>query len=143
MAAAIDELEEHATSNLDQPPYKFSGWGARYHANQERGYHVQGQRAEGKTMIIEDYWNAHTAFDVLLDHERTMGYVNTVLQERPTINNSEIRIRYTGNASASQPSRGPGDQGTRRPRDQRTRGPGSGQTGVPRPAHRPADRPTK
>ena len=101
LAAVIDELEEHATSNLDQPPYKFSGWGARYHANPERGYHVGGQRAKDKTMVIEDYWNAHPAFDVLLDHEPTMGYVNAVLQERPTINNSEIRIRYTGNASGS------------------------------------------
>lgn len=101
LAAAIDELEEHALANVDQPPYKVSGWGTKCHANPERGYHSRGRKAEGDTLIIEDYWNSNPAFDVLLDHEPTMKYVDAVLQERATINNSEIRIRYTGNASPS------------------------------------------
>ena len=101
LAAAIDKLEEHAVAHVDIPPHKISAWGAKYHVNEERGYHVQGTRAEGKTIIIEDFWNADPAFDVLLDHAPTMEYVRAVLRERPTINNSEIRIRYTGNASGS------------------------------------------
>ena len=63
------------------------------------GYHVQGSNAEGRTIIIEDFWNADPAFDLLLGHEPTMKYVHAAVQGRPTINNSEIRIRYTGNQS--------------------------------------------
>lgn len=99
LAVAVDELEEHALERVDQPPRKQSAWGAEYHANPERGYHVQGERAEGKTLIIEDYWNADPVFDVLVDHEPTMNYIHAIVKARPTINNSEIRIRYQGNAT--------------------------------------------
>ena len=99
LAAAVDDLEEHALARIDEPPRKTSGWGANYHANPERGYHANGERAEGKTLVVEDFWSADPAFDVLLDHPRTMDYVNGVVKERPTINNSEIRIRYKGNST--------------------------------------------
>lgn len=97
---AVDRLEEHAAAHVSLPPQRKSAWGADYHASQEMGYHVQGERAEGKTLIIEDFWNADAAFDVLLDHERTMEYIRAIVMPRPTINNSEIRIRYKGNASS-------------------------------------------
>ena len=64
------------------------------------GCHVQGTRAEGSTVIIEDF-NADPAFDLLIGHQPTMDYVNAVIQGRPTINNSEIRIRYRGNQSTA------------------------------------------
>ena len=99
LAEAVDELEEHALAHVTQPPRKQSGWGANYHANPERGYHTNGERAEGKTLMIEDYWNANPAFDVLLDHQPTMNYIHGIVKQRPTINNSEIRIRYSGNAT--------------------------------------------
>lgn len=99
LAKAVDELEEHALEHVGAPPRKHSGWGANYHANPERGYHANGERAEGQTLIIEDYWNADPVFDVLLDHRQTMEYVHGVVKQRPTINNSEIRIRYEGNAT--------------------------------------------
>ncbi len=101
LAKAGDELEEHALQHVDLPPRKFSGWGAEYHANQEKGYHARGTREEGQTLIIEDFWNADPAFDFLVGHDRTMEYANAVILGRPTINNSEIRIRYRGNASGS------------------------------------------
>ena len=75
------------------------------------GYHVQGSNAESRTIIIEDFWNAEPAFDPLLGHEPTMKYVHAVVQGRPTINNSEIRIRYT-----RQPEQQPRQ---RRPRGER------------------------
>jgi len=96
---AVDALENHAKEHVDEPPRKVSAWGATYHVNAEKGYHVQGSSDEGKTLIVEDFWNADLAFDVLLDHEGTMDYVHGVVRGRPTINNSEIRIRYKGNAS--------------------------------------------
>jgi hypothetical protein len=101
LAKAVDELEEHAVPHADLPPRKVSGWGGDYHANQEKGYHVRGAREEGQTIIIEDFWNADPAFDFLVGHARTMEYADTVVLGRPTINNSEIRIRYHGNASGS------------------------------------------
>lgn len=99
LAAAIDALEEHALAHVDQPPRKKSAWGAEYHYNVEKGYYVQGERKEGATIIIEDFFNADPAFDMLVDHPRTMDLICGIIQERPTINNSEIRIRYPGNQS--------------------------------------------
>ena len=98
---AVDNLEEHALAHVDQPPRKRSGWDAEYHVNNKKGYHVKGSNAEGKTLIIEDFWNADPAFDCLLNHPKTLPYVEAVVNGRYTINNSEIRIRYTGNASNS------------------------------------------
>ena len=101
LRAAIDALEVHALPRVKEPPRKKSPWGAEYHANQELGYHVNGANEEGQTLIIEDVWNGDAAFDLLVDHPRTMEYVKAVIKERPTINNSEIRIRYKGNATGS------------------------------------------
>ncbi|MDA0338205.1 MAG: phytanoyl-CoA dioxygenase family protein [bacterium] len=111
LAAAVDRLEEHAAAHVSKPPRKVSPWGAQYHASEELGYHVQGERAEGKTLIIEDFWNADPAFDVLVNHERTMDYIRALVVSRPTVNNSEIRIRYKGNAS--------GHHGGMRPENQK------------------------
>ena len=101
LATAIDALEEHALAHVELPPRKVSAWGAEYHANAEKGYHVQGAKAEGQTLIIEDFWNADPAFDVLVNHAPTMEYIHAIVKSRPTVNNSEIRIRYRGNASGS------------------------------------------
>ncbi|MCY3556067.1 MAG: phytanoyl-CoA dioxygenase family protein [Gemmatimonadetes bacterium] len=99
LSAAVDELEAHALANLDKPPRKASPWGPDYHRNPERGYHVDGSNAEGRTVIIEDFWNADERFDVLVNDGRTMAYIGGIVQGRSTINNSEIRIRYRGNLS--------------------------------------------
>ena len=101
LAAAVDALEEHAVARIAAPPRTRSPWGAEYHRDPDLGYHVQGTRAEGSTVIIEDFWNADPAFDLLIGHQPTMDYVNSVIQGRPTINNSEIRIRYRGNQSTN------------------------------------------
>ena len=97
----VEALEEHAVAHVDQPPRKMSGWGRDTHRNPERGYHVHGERVEGETIIIEDFWNFDPALDFLIDLPKTMEYVNAVVRGRPTINNSEIRIRYRGNQSRS------------------------------------------
>ena len=111
LAAAIDWLEGHALEHLDALPRKKSPWGAEYHRDEAYGYHANGSDAEGRTLMIEDFWNADKSFDILVDHERTMGYVREVIQERPTINNSEIRIRYQGNQSGTH---GGGDEVSRK-----------------------------
>jgi len=101
LASAVDELEAHALRHLDEPPRKVSPWGPDYHQNPELGYHVDGSNAEGRTIIIEDFWNADDRFDVLVNHGPTMAYIGGIVQGRATINNSEIRIRYRGNQSGS------------------------------------------
>ena len=101
LARVIDELESHALARVGQPPRKKSAWGPEYHANAEKGYYVSGERKEGATLIIEDFFNANSAFDFLVNHARTMDYIRSIVQERPTINNSEVRIRYKGNQSGT------------------------------------------
>ena len=101
LAEAIDALEDLATERLKRPVDKVSAWGPEYRHDRERGYYVQGAREQGKTMIIEDFFNADAAFDMLVDHAPTMDYIRAIVQERPTINNSEIRIRYPGNQTGT------------------------------------------
>jgi hypothetical protein len=98
---AINALEGHALAHLHAPPRKIAAWGHDYHADEERGYHAWGERADGKTLIIEDFWNSGPAFDMLLDHARTLEYIREIILGRFTINNSEIRIRYHNNASGT------------------------------------------
>ena len=101
LASAVDELEAHALRHLDEPPRKASPWGPDYHRNPELGYHADGSNEEGRTIIIEDFWNADDRFDVLVNDPRTMAYIGGIVLGRATINNSEIRIRYRGNQSGS------------------------------------------
>ena len=99
LAAAVDEIEAHALANVANPPHFDAPWGMTYHRNTERGYHARGEKGEGKTLIVEDFWNASPAFDLLLQHEKTNAYVSSLITGRFTINNSEIRYRYHGNAT--------------------------------------------
>ena len=101
LLSVVDELEAHAAANVHTDPPKPNGWKVDTHRNMERGYHAYGAKEESKTLVIEDFWNADPAFDFLMDYPRTMEYVNAVVRGRPTINNSEIRIRYKGNATQS------------------------------------------
>ena len=101
LSDAINALEDHALAHIQSPPRKIAAWGHNYHADEELGYHATGEHAEGKTLIIEDFWNASPAFDVLLDNPLTLDYIHNIILGRCTINNSEIRIRYSNNASAT------------------------------------------
>ena len=101
LSAAIDAVEEDALAHVDRPPDKISAYGLAYRHNAEKGYYASGAREDGNTLIIEDFVNADPAFDVLVDHAPTMAYIRAIVQERQTINNSEIRIRYPGNQTGS------------------------------------------
>jgi hypothetical protein len=101
LARVIDELEAHAMARVNHPPHKRSAWGPVYHACAEKGYYASGECREGTTLIIEDFFNADPAFDRLVNHAPTMDCIRDIIRERPTINNSEIRIRYHGNQSGT------------------------------------------
>lgn len=101
LSAAIDALEDRAEVQLSRPVDKVSAWGPEYRHDVEHGYYVSGARQTGKTMIIEDFFNADPVFDLLVGHLPTLEYIRAIVQERPTINNSEIRIRYPGNQTGT------------------------------------------
>ncbi|HZT44178.1 MAG TPA: phytanoyl-CoA dioxygenase family protein [Chthonomonadaceae bacterium] len=99
LAAAIDRLEAYALEHVDSPPQKRALWGPIYHQHPEKGFFVHGSNAYGQTMMVEDFFNADPTFDFLVDHEKTMAYIRAIVQGPIRINNSEIRIRYPGNAT--------------------------------------------
>ena len=101
LSATIDALEEDALAQLDRPPDKISAYGLEYRHNPDKGYYVNGAKGEGNALLIDEFFNFDRAFDVLVDHAPTMAYIRAIVQERPTINNSELRIRYPGNQTAS------------------------------------------
>lgn len=100
-SAAINAAEEDALAQVDRPPDKVSAYGLEYRHNAEKGYFVSGARGEGNTLLIEEFFNLDPVFDDLVDHAPTMAYIQAIIQGRPTINNSEIRIRYPRNQTAS------------------------------------------
>ena len=110
LADAVESLLEHAVNHVALPPRKLSAWGSEHHADAELGYHARGEAAADETIIIEDFWNADPAFDFLVDHGPTMEYIRAIVAQRPTINNSEIRVRYRGNASRHHGGRRPETQ---------------------------------
>lgn len=96
--AACKALEEDALGSKDISPKHISArWGMQYWRNQQYGYVAHGERADGKTLMVEDFWLYSSAFDMLVGHDRTMLYVRRCVQGDVTINNSELRIRYKGN----------------------------------------------
>ena len=102
LAAAVDALEDEAALRVAQPPRQACPRGTHvYHHNAERGYYATGARETGATLMIEDFFNADPAFDLLVNHAPTMSYIDAIVQERATINNSEIRIRYPGNQTGT------------------------------------------
>ncbi len=101
LSVAADAAEEDALAQVDRPPDKVSAYGLEYRHNPEKGYFVSGRREEGSTLLIEEFFNLDRTFDVLVDHAPTMAYIRAIVQERPTINNSEIRIRYPGNQTVA------------------------------------------
>lgn len=102
LAESIDALEEEAAARAAAAPRRKSPTGLlEYHHNAEKGYYVTGAKEHGNTIIVEDFFNADPAFDDLVDHAPTMSYIHAIVQERATINNSEIRIRYPGNQTGT------------------------------------------
>jgi hypothetical protein len=106
LSEAIDWLEEHAAENVTKPPRKAGTlYPSDWHQNPDYGYHAismpspDGSRGAGQTMIVEDFFNAHPAFDLLVDHGPTMDVISTIVQGPARINNSELRFRYPANST--------------------------------------------
>jgi len=101
LSTAVDAAEEDALAQVDRPPDKISAYGLEYRHNAEKGYFVSGAGGQGNSLLIDEFFNMDPAFDVLVNHAPTMAYIRAIVQERPTINNSELRIRYPGNQTGA------------------------------------------
>jgi hypothetical protein len=108
LAEAADLLEDHALARAGQPPRKRSHVTTGtldWHWEAQRGYHARtspktdGSSGAGQTLIVEDFFNFDPAFDLLVDHAPTMDIIRAIVQGPVRINNSELRVRYTGNAT--------------------------------------------
>ena len=74
-------------------------WGNNVFQSPTHGYYFLGKKAPKETLIIDDFWLFPDAFDFLIGHEPTLAYIREIVQGDFTINNSELRIRYQGNAT--------------------------------------------
>ncbi len=99
LLTACRELEKDALACQESASRWQTVWGSESWCNDEHGYFAHGQVAEGKTLLVEDFWCYPDAFDFLVGHDRTMGYIRRIVQDKIGINNSEMRVRCRGNAS--------------------------------------------
>ena len=102
LATAMDLLESDAHARLVEAGG--SVLPANYFA--DRGYHAlvnagRGADEPGRftSMVLEDWWNADSAYDLLVDHAPTMAYMSSLIQEEPRLNNSQLFLRYPGSTS--------------------------------------------
>ena len=103
-AAALHEaciaLEADALACREHAPHWTAIWNDMdYWQSEAHGYFAFGERAEGKTLMVEDFWLWPDVFDALIGHERTTQYINRIVPQPAVINNSELRIRYRDNQS--------------------------------------------
>ena len=101
LSQGVAELEVHAQKNLHLPPRQPIPGSDSAHLNSERHYYCYGGFGEGEQLVLFHLWNATPAFDLLINHARTMEYVKDTVIGPARINNSELRIRYPGNATPS------------------------------------------
>jgi hypothetical protein len=99
LLTACHELEKDALACRDRSSRWQTVFGAEYWRSDEHGYFAYGEVAEGKTLLVEDFWCYPDAFDLLVCHERTMDYIRRIVQDYIGINNSEMRVRCPGNSS--------------------------------------------
>ncbi len=101
LSVASEQLAKHAGAHVDLPPRKQSIWGPACHHNTEFGYHAYGASGEAQTLVVEDFFNADPAFDLLVNHAPTMDYVRAIVQGPIRINNSELRVRFPKNSTGA------------------------------------------
>jgi len=99
LSAAMDRLEAHALAHVHLPPRRICLWGVDVHHNPEKGYYAHGSAGAGNSLIVEDFFNTDPAFDFLVNHAKTMDKIRDIVQGPVRINNSELRVRYAGNAT--------------------------------------------
>jgi hypothetical protein len=96
--AAADELESHITQHADDPPQLTGFAGIQYRFDEKHQCHsYKSASGGGLQYVVDDFLNASSAFDVLVNHEKTMGYVREMIAGPVRIGSSELRYRYQSN----------------------------------------------
>jgi hypothetical protein len=95
---AADDLEDHLARHADDEPQMVGYAGIRYRFDEKYHCHsYKGVAGGGLQYVIDDFLNASPAFDSLVNHERTMGYVREMVAGPVRIGSSELRYRYRSN----------------------------------------------
>jgi hypothetical protein len=97
LLAAADRLETHVRNSVDKEPFFIGEFYLRYHHDREYGYNSYKSESGGLQLIVEDFFNAASEFDVLINHKKTLGYVSELAQGPCQLGSGELRYRYKGN----------------------------------------------
>jgi hypothetical protein len=96
--AAAEELEAHVAEHADDEPQLVGFADLRYRFDEKYHYHSYKSVAGGGVQyVVDDFLNASPAFDVLVNHERTMDYVRELAVGPYRIGSSELRYRHRSN----------------------------------------------
>jgi hypothetical protein len=96
--AAADQLEGHFASHSNDELQHKGFAGIHYRFDEEYQCHFyKNTSGGGAQYIVDDFLNASSAFDALVNHEKTMGYVREFIAGPVRIGSSELRYRYKAN----------------------------------------------
>lgn len=104
-------LEQHALAcEASAARFRAPTSGFEFWQGEQFGYYATRAHTApiGGTLLVDDFWLFHKAFDRLIGHPPTMAYVRELIKntsyrtsgpEGMLINNAEFRVRYPGNDS--------------------------------------------
>jgi len=98
---AADRMESHVKENVDKEPFFTGEFGIRYHHDHALGYNSYKNEAGGLQLIVDDFFNASSDYDILINHAKTMQYVTELAMGPYNISSAELRYRYKGNITPS------------------------------------------
>jgi hypothetical protein len=96
--AAADGLEDRVARKLEEAPSYTGHFHIGYHYDKELGCSsYKNDWGGGRQNIVDDFLNASSEFDSLVNHQRTMAYVSEMAMGPHQLASSELRFRYKGN----------------------------------------------
>ncbi len=101
--AVAEALEKRIEATVDTEPTYVGHYTHRYHYDLELGCssYRTNDGGGGVQYVIDDILNADPAFDVFVDHDRTMAYVREMVGGPLRITSSELRYRHRGNITGA------------------------------------------
>lgn len=98
--AAANELEDYVAKHIDEEPIYTGHFGIRYHYDEKFGFSsYKNDWGGGLQHIVDDFTNASSAFDSLVNHPRTMEYMPDLMMGPYQWGGAELRFRYRGNVT--------------------------------------------
>jgi phytanoyl-CoA dioxygenase PhyH len=98
--AAAEGLENRVARKLDEPPNYVGHFSIEYHYDKELGCSsYKNDWGGGLQYIVDDFFNASSEFDSLVNHGPTMAYVSEMAMGPFQLVSSELRFRYKGNVT--------------------------------------------